>query len=492
MSSSGVVITTLCSRMLMQDAKVYEGVVHEVKSKLTKNQKHKRRKKLSKLYKKVDIRQEENHKGAKEAPSLQVEVSQDVSASGAVVVTSELATLSHHDVDGGCEGDVVSENIAWQDRTTPMISSSHAPSCHAGSLVRGQVRVCALEARRLPHTLSGLPLSGLPYLPRKSWLGREDLSVLAQLMPRASYDPQECHVCRVDMSTVMASLSSQLSAGTEDEAHAQEGDVVMQPTAAAPLNQCSLKRALKRAYVYGNYDKYYGYRAVKGEEDDPRVQVLNPAWIKGRRCLDVGCNEGVVTLQVVTKLFPYTMKGVDLDPDLIAKAAKHLKATRSRWTDCLQEMTGAVASTPCQERDIGKVSRTIRALKKVKFHSEEWVHNRGSSQCVDTILCFSVSKWIHLNWGDEGLEKFFRKCYRSLTPGGYLVLEPQPWKSYRGAILKVGTRSFPFTLEQLKLRPEDFLTFLVERVGFLVVASLEVKPSGKGFDRPVYVLQRPA
>ncbi|KAG6589936.1 putative RNA methyltransferase, partial [Cucurbita argyrosperma subsp. sororia] len=43
----------------------------------------------------------------------------------------------------------------------------------------------------------------------------------------------------------------------------------------------------------------------------------------------------------------------------------------------------------------------------------------------DTILCLSVAKWIHQNWGDVG--------WRLLPPGGrqggILVLEP-PWKSY--------------------------------------------------------------
>jgi 7SK snRNA methylphosphate capping enzyme len=42
-----------------------------------------------------------------------------------------------------------------------------------------------------------------------------------------------------------------------------------------------------------------------------------------------------------------------------------------------------------------------------------------------------VVKWIHLNWGDEGLLRFFTKVYRTLKPGGLFILEPQPWKSYR-------------------------------------------------------------
>jgi 7SK snRNA methylphosphate capping enzyme len=47
---------------------------------------------------------------------------------------------------------------------------------------------------------------------------------------------------------------------------------------------------------------------------------------------------------------------------------------------------------------------------------------------------------VHLNWGDDGLMRLFQRCHDVLAPGGLLVLEPQPWKSYRQALRKQNVR----------------------------------------------------
>ena len=43
---------------------------------------------------------------------------------------------------------------------------------------------------------------------------------------------------------------------------------------------------------------------------------------------------------------------------------------------------------------------------------------------------FSLSKWIHINSGDEGLTRFFARVYAVLRSGGFFALEPQSWESY--------------------------------------------------------------
>jgi 7SK snRNA methylphosphate capping enzyme len=46
-------------------------------------------------------------------------------------------------------------------------------------------------------------------------------------------------------------------------------------------------------------------------------------------------------------------------------------------------------------------------------------------------MCLSTTKWIHLNWGDDGIRRLFQKVYSMLRLRGYFILEPQNWKSYK-------------------------------------------------------------
>ncbi|RLN20102.1 hypothetical protein BBJ28_00024750 [Nothophytophthora sp. Chile5] len=140
-------------------------------------------------------------------------------------------------------------------------------------------------------------------------------------------------------------------------------------------------------------------------------------------------------------------------------------------------------------RAIGRATIGTAFPLNVIFKREDIVTDSHAGKDYDFITCFSVTKWIHLFHGDEGIKKVFAKIYELLAPAGRFILEPQPWKSYhkRKFTSEVTAANYP----KIQLRPKDFQAFLVDTVGFRTCEFLEVcQTSAKGFRRPIYVAQK--
>lgn len=326
-------------------------------------------------------------------------------------------------------------------------------------------------------------------------------------------------------------------------------EAVMPSTSKLSKQRKQLKKIPKQQRV-GNFRSYYTYRLGQkhqGElEDDPRLSALDKSWFEGKRGMDIGCNSGEFTITIAKRLEPSYLLGVDVDPQLVSRARGHLKdillqnqiekafvkipavkatatseegATKSpvdikgEGKETVKDGEEGTKKTDANDafatemplsfklwkpsmqtqaavpRAIGKAAVGSKFPLNVIFKREDIVSDAHAGKDYDFITCFSVTKWIHLFHGDEGIKKVFAKIYELLTPGGRLILEPQPWKSYhkRKFTSEVTAANYP----KIQLRPKDFPKHLVESVGFRTCKFLEVcQTSSKGFRRPVYVAQK--
>ncbi len=80
----------------------------------------------------------------------------------------------------------------------------------------------------------------------------------------------------------------------------------------------------KETFVYGNYNRYYGYRNPD-HQDDPRLKPMKSEWFENLEVLDIGCNVGNVTLAVARDFKPKSIVGMDIDPKLIGAARKNIR-----------------------------------------------------------------------------------------------------------------------------------------------------------------------
>lgn len=245
------------------------------------------------------------------------------------------------------------------------------------------------------------------------------------------------------------------------------------PAKVAVEKEGKRKRGSKKVSA-GNYGGYYGFRFGESE-DDPRVDALQEEWVRGKRVLDVGCNEGRVTLRVAKKFQTKFILGIDVDGKLVQKARKNL------WE----------ARKSCKKARLETDDANVKPLEEVSFSSQD-IDELELSEGIDTILCLSVIKWIQLKKGDEGVKRTFRKFERWLPAGGWLVLEPQPWLSYRQAFRKGQVDSSQLVpLDQLRFRPKDFVAYLTQDLAFRLVREIRDQGQGnKSFVRPIYVFQK--
>jgi len=59
-----------------------------------------------------------------------------------------------------------------------------------------------------------------------------------------------------------------------------------------------------RNRIFGNFLNYYERKNQRSRYDDNRIKVLDQKYFLNRKCLDVGCNTGNLTLMIAVKYFP--------------------------------------------------------------------------------------------------------------------------------------------------------------------------------------------
>jgi len=250
-------------------------------------------------------------------------------------------------------------------------------------------------------------------------------------------------------------------------------------------------------FQYGNYNQYYGYRNP-GKIEDIRLQYFKSAWFEDKDVLDIGCNIGHITISVAKNMKPSKIVGVDIDKKLIDIARKNVRYYMDTQPD---EKTRYPRSFPLTYGPLNPARATPASPgQKPKFPNNiQFFDVNYVLECdelletvvpeFDTIMCLSTTKWIHLNFGDEGLKRVFRRVYAQLKPGGTFILECQSFSTYKKK--KKLTEAIFNNFKNIKLKPENFTDFLIHEVGFSrsEVVALPAHPS-KGFQRPLQIFTK--
>uniref|UniRef100_A0A1A8RBS0 RNA methyltransferase n=1 Tax=Nothobranchius pienaari TaxID=704102 RepID=A0A1A8RBS0_9TELE len=275
----------------------------------------------------------------------------------------------------------------------------------------------------------------------------------------------------------------------------------------------------RHRYQYGNHCRFYGYHGFYGDqyegrvgaEEDLRLHLLEADWFRDKRVLDIGCGTGHLTLTIARRFNPTHILGVELHDGLVHAARQNIRhflshdlvvedRGRKKREEVMEEVQQALALLPfplsfrvsrgplvAPPLFLPSSTSSSRFPNNVTFIQGSYVSGGvtwpGQGQ-YDVIMCLGVTKWVQLQSGDGGVARLFKRAYQSLSPGGLFILEPQPWRSYCHSKKASDTTFGHF--RTLKLRPEQFTSYLTDSVGFSSYRLL----TRTGNQRPIYLFHK--
>lgn len=272
---------------------------------------------------------------------------------------------------------------------------------------------------------------------------------------------------------------------------------------------------------FGNHRNYYKKRGTKLSVLDPRLISLDRIVFEDKDVLDVGCHSGLIPLQLGKYFGVKSAKGIDIDFRLINTAAdnwtkEELKEHKKEDSEPDHQSESAEFSVNLESvEEISQPSETLSdanngmplrkpvqlALPSPSGNTTSYPYNVSFQVCnilqlqlsehsttsqtpdqkqgettpqkksalsahqFDTVLLLSLTKWVHMNFGDDGIRTLFANAKCLLRVGGRLVLEAQKFKAY-AKILPQSAR-FQKVYPTIQLRPEMFEEYLIKQLGFM-------------------------
>lgn len=176
------------------------------------------------------------------------------------------------------------------------------------------------------------------------------------------------------------------------------------------------------AVRHGNFINYYDFNSAP--ERLNLLPIDDCFWKTSSKqpndpylVLDVGCNAGNFTQLLYDFLVqkmpnrPVVILGVDIDPILIERALESNQHKQNVHYSCFDMMEF--------KSDHNCIADHLKLYERTTF---------------DVVCCFSITMWIHLNNGDDGLGRFLDIVSKLST---FLIIEPQPWKCYQNAVRRM-------------------------------------------------------
>uniref|UniRef100_A0A915Q6R6 RNA methyltransferase n=1 Tax=Setaria digitata TaxID=48799 RepID=A0A915Q6R6_9BILA len=350
-------------------------------------------------------------------------------------------------------------------------------SSESSSKRRGSIASGINEKRQEDPIVSPVPLSVV-----RKFSGNSSRRLAQQKIEKKTRKMQE--------NTEKPQPESGVVAGASNSEVVETSKIENEKNAREKEKKTEKREKNNQRYRYGNYARYYGSRLEKGSGIDPRMKVLKKEWFEKKSVLDIGCNVGYLTLSIAKEFQPRNIVGIDIDAHLVGVARKNIR----HYCDKDVPIVGGFPASFAHRYGPLSAPPTSFSTKfpdNIWFRCENYVLERDElldavKEEYDVIMALSITKWIHLNWGDVGIKRFFKRVYRHLRPGGLFILEPQSFETYKKRAKL--TKSINEMYKTIEFMPNAFQEYLITDIGFDSCKHIDPpKAHTKGFERPIQI-----
>ena len=148
-----------------------------------------------------------------------------------------------------------------------------------------------------------------------------------------------------------------------------------------------------------------------------------------------------------------------------------------------------IFESECQKKTMNE--NVISENEKNEINDKKLNCSECTNELYDTIFCLSVTKWIHLKYGDIGLEVLFYIIYKHLKTDGILILEPQEFRSYKKHLKEKRKGNNEVNKYNFKLYPDYFVKYLLNTFGLKLIKEVLPPSNSKSMhQRKIYIFQK--
>ena len=172
----------------------------------------------------------------------------------------------------------------------------------------------------------------LPVVNKNTNINRNEINFITKDKRKLQDEPEEKNKININLNEnknnknqILEKIENEKKIILQDKSFWKKienvNNFILNPDIAEKNNSYNLN---PKDFNLGNFEHFY-YNKFISSFNDERLTYFEDDLLKNKKCLDIGCNNGILTILLALNFQPSFIEGIDIDSKLIKKAIKNYK-----------------------------------------------------------------------------------------------------------------------------------------------------------------------